>query len=122
MLGTGSSLALLPGNAPDAKGALQLVAQSEQHTGLPVTAAMADAAYGDGHTLQQFADAGRTLIAKVRKRPARTHFPKEDFQIDPAAGTLHLSGRPGDAHRAPPRLLCHGHRGARAGAPALFPL
>ena len=82
-----TAVAVLPGNAPDAQGALQLVAQSEQHTGLPVTAAMADAAYGDGHTRPQFADAGRTLIAKVPKRPARTHFPKEDFQIDLAAGT-----------------------------------
>ncbi len=36
---------------------------------------------------QQFADAGRTLIAKVPKRPARTHFPKEDFQIDLTART-----------------------------------
>ena len=82
-----TAVAVLPGNAPDAQGALQLVAQSEQHTGLPVTATIADAAYGDGYTRQQFADAGRTLIAKVPKRPARTHFPKEDFQIDLAAGT-----------------------------------
>ena len=66
-----TAVALLPGNAPDAQGALQLAAQSEQHTGLPVTAAMADTAYGDGHTRQQFADAGRTLIAKVRKPPVR---------------------------------------------------
>ncbi len=62
------------------------MAQSERHTGLPVTAAIADAAYGNGHTWQQCADAGRTLIAKVPKRPARTHFPKEDFQIDLAVG------------------------------------
>ena len=82
-----TAVAVLPGNAPDAQGALELVAQSEQHTGLPVTATIADTAYGDGHTRQHFADAGRTLIAKVPKRPARTHFPKEDFQIDLAAGT-----------------------------------
>ena len=80
-------MAVLPGNAPDAQRALELVAQSERHTGLPVTAGIADAAYGDGHTRQHFADTGRTLIAKVRKRPARPHFPKEDFQIDLAAGT-----------------------------------
>ncbi len=48
---------------------------------------IANAAYGDGRTRQQFAAAGRTLIAKVPKRPARTHFAKEDFQIDLAAGT-----------------------------------
>ena len=82
-----TAVAGLPGNAPDAQGALELVAQSEQHTGGSVTATIADAAYGDGHTRQQFANAGRTLIAKVPKRPARAHFPKEDFQIDLAAGT-----------------------------------
>ena len=82
-----TAVAVLPGNAPDAQGALELVAQSEKHTGGSVTATIAEAAYGDGHTRQQLADAGRTLIAKVPKRPARAHFPKEDFQIDLAAGT-----------------------------------
>ena len=82
-----TAVAVLPGNAPDAQGALELVAQSERHIGVPVTETIADAAYGDGHTRQQFADAGRTLIAKVPKRPARSHFPKEDFQIDLTAGT-----------------------------------
>ena len=57
--------AVQPGNAPDARSTLELVAQSEQHTGLPVTAAIADAAHGDGHTREQFADAGRTLIANL---------------------------------------------------------
>ena len=82
-----TAVAALPGNAPDAQGALQLVAQSEQHTSLPVTATIADAAYGDGDTRQQLADAGRTLIARVRRPPARPQFPKDDFQIDLAAGT-----------------------------------
>ena len=82
-----TAVAVLPGNAPDAQGALELVAQSERHIGVPVPETIADAAYGDGHTRQQFADAGRTLIAKVPKRPARSHFPKEDFQIDLTAGT-----------------------------------
>ena len=40
----------------------------------------------DGPACQQFTAAGRTLIAKVLKRPARTRFAKEDFQIDLAAG------------------------------------
>ena len=43
---------------------------------------MGDAAYGDGDTRQAFADAGRTLIARVPDRPNRSHFPKEDFHID----------------------------------------
>ncbi len=56
-------------------------------TGIGVEEAMGDAAYGDGDTRQDFADAGRTLIARVPGRPNRKHFPKEDFHIDLEAGT-----------------------------------
>lgn len=78
---------VLPGNAQDNEGALDLVEQSEQNTGLEVEEAIGDAAYGDGATRQAFADAGRTLIAKVPARPHKAHFPKEDFKIDLEAGT-----------------------------------
>ena len=77
---------VLPGNAPDNLGALELVEASEANTGVPVEEAMGDAAYGDGDTRQAFTDAGRTLIARVPGRPNRTHFPKEDFRIDLEAG------------------------------------
>ena len=77
-----TAVAVLPGNAPAARGALALVEQSEQHTALSVTEVMADAAYGDGRTRQAFAQSNRTLIAKVRKRPRQSHFPKQDFTID----------------------------------------
>ena len=82
-----TAVAVLPGNAPDNLGALELVEQSEANTGVPVQEAMGDAAYGDGATRQTFADAGRKLIAKVPGRPNRKHFPKEDFHIDLEAGT-----------------------------------
>ncbi len=82
-----TAVAVLPGNAPDNLGALELVEQSEANTGVPVQEAMGDAAYGDGATRQTFADAGRTLIARVPGRPNRTHFPKEDFHIDLEAGS-----------------------------------
>ena len=62
--------------------------QSEENTGIAVEETIGDAAYGDGGTRQAFADAGRTLIAKVPGRPRKDHFPKEDFQIDLAAGTV----------------------------------
>ena len=88
---TGSQLItaveVLPGNAPDNSGSLGLVEASESNTGVPVEEAMGDAAYGDGDTRQAFADAGRTLIARVPGRPNRSHFPKEDFHIDLEAGT-----------------------------------
>ena len=51
---------VLPGNAPDNSGPLELVEASESNTGVPVEEAMSDAAYGDGDTRQAFADAGRT--------------------------------------------------------------
>ena len=82
-----TAVEVLPGNAPDSLGSLELVEQSEANTGVPVDEAMGDAAYGDGDTRQAFADAGRTLIARVPGRPNRSHFPKEDFRIDLEAGT-----------------------------------
>ena len=88
---TGSQLItavdVLPGNAPDNLGALELVEQSEASTGAPVEEAMGDAAYGDGGTRQTFVDAGRRLVAKAPGRPNRKHFPKHDFHLDLAAGS-----------------------------------
>ena len=78
---------VLPGNAPDNLGALELVEASEASTGSVVEEAMGDAAYGDGGTRQAFADAGRRLVAKVPGRPNRSHFPKNDFHLDLAAGS-----------------------------------
>ena len=78
---------VLPGNAPDNLGALELVEQSEASTGSVVEEAMGDAAYGDGGTRQTFADAGRRLVAKVPGRPDRKHFPKNDFHLDLAVGS-----------------------------------
>lgn len=82
-----TAVEVLPGNAPDSKGALELVQQSEQNTGIEVEKAIGDTAYGDGVTRQAFADAGRRLIAKVPKRPCKACFPKEDFTIDLESST-----------------------------------
>ena len=82
-----TAVEVLPGNAPDNQGALELVEESKANTGVPVASPMGDAAYGDGDTRQVFADAGRTLIARVPGRPNRTHLPKEDFHIDLEAGS-----------------------------------
>ena len=78
---------VLPGNAPDNLGALELVEQSEASAGVPVVEAMGDTTYGDGGTRQGFVDAGRKLVARVPGRPNRKHFPKEDFVIDLMAGS-----------------------------------
>jgi hypothetical protein len=78
---------VIPGNASDHTGALNMVEQSEENAGCPVDESMGDCAYGDGATRQAFVDAGRTLIAKVPGRPDKAYFPKEDFNIDFEAGT-----------------------------------
>ena len=82
-----TAVEVLPGNAPDNLGALELVERSEATTGVPVEEALGDAAYGDGDTRQAFADAGRSLVARVPGRPNKAHFPKEDFLIDLESGT-----------------------------------
>lgn len=78
---------ILPGNAPDNTGALELVEQSEDNTGMEVEETIGDCAYGDGATRRVFTEAERTLIAKVPGRPNKTHLPKEDFKIDLESGT-----------------------------------
>jgi transposase len=78
---------VLAGNAPDATDALDLVEQTEQATGSAVEETAADCAYGDGATRQAFADAGRTLHAKVPAMTNGGRFPKTAFAIDLAAGT-----------------------------------
>ena len=78
---------VLPGNASDNVGALELVERSEEGTVSAVEETIGDAAYGDGGTRQTFADAGRTLIAKLPRRPDSKRFPKEDFEIDLESGT-----------------------------------
>ena len=84
-----TAVEVLPGNAPDNLGALELVEASEANTGVPVAEAMGDAAYGDGDTRQTFADAGRTLIARVPagRRTGQTGrtYRLEAFRFDAAA-------------------------------------
>ena len=86
-----TAVEVLPGNAADNLGALELVEEMlslpKYNIGVPVQEAMGDAAYGDGGTRQAFADAGRRLVARVPGRPDRQRFPKDDFVIDLAAGS-----------------------------------
>ena len=89
---------VLPGNAPDHLGALELVEQSEASTGSVAEEAMGDAAYGDGGTRQTFAEAGRQLVARVPGRPERKHFPKDDFHLDLVSGSCTCPGGTGYPH------------------------
>ena len=78
---------VLAGNAPDCEHALELVEQTEENAQVEVDETIGDCAYGDGTTRQEFADAGRKLVAKVPDRPNSGQIPKEDFRIDLKAKT-----------------------------------
>jgi hypothetical protein len=82
-----TAVTVLAGNAPDNEQAKELVEQSEVNAQADVIETIGDCAYGDGATRQEFADAGRKLVAKVPGRPNGEFFAKEDFQIDVAAQT-----------------------------------
>ena len=77
-----TAVSVLPGNAPDHQGALDMVSESERHLGERVCDTVADNAYGDGETRQRFAEAERTRVAKVPKPPRTGYFSKQDFDID----------------------------------------
>jgi transposase len=77
-----TAVAVLAGNAPDAEGALDLIEQTEANTGCAVDETMGDCAYGSGETRQAFAEAGRTIIAKVPTPSNQGCFPKTAFVLD----------------------------------------
>jgi hypothetical protein len=77
---------VLPGNAPDAERALELVEHTQTHTGCLVEAAIGDCAYGAGDIRQAFSEAGHTLIAKVPAEQNQGRFTKRQFHLDLAAG------------------------------------
>ena len=73
---------VLPGNAPDNLGALELVEASEASTGSVVEETMGDAAYGDGGTRQTFADARDAgWWPKRRAGPTGATFPRMTFTL-----------------------------------------
>jgi transposase len=82
-----TAVEVLPGNAPDADKALEVVEASEAATGCEVEEVIGDCAYGAGETRAEFAASGRTLVAKVPEMQNQGYFAKTDFQIDLEAGT-----------------------------------
>src|ERR1700730_8736562 len=88
---TGSQLItaveVLPGNAPDAEKALEVVEASEAATGCEVEEVIGDCAYGASETRAAFAEAGRTVVAKVPDIQNQGYFPKTAFEIDLEAST-----------------------------------
>ncbi len=82
-----TAVEVLPGNAADHEGALQLVEQAQANADVVVEETVGDCAYGDSETRQRFMRADRKLVAKVMVRRGQAQFPKEDFGIDLEAMT-----------------------------------
>lgn len=82
-----TAVEVLPGNAPDAERALEVVEASETATGGEVEEVIGDCAYGAGETRAEFAASGRTLVAKVPEIQNQGCFAKTDFHLDLEAGT-----------------------------------
>src|SRR5438128_9847102 len=82
-----TAVEVLPGNAPDADNALEVVEASEAATDCEAVEVIGDCAYGAGSTRAEFAESGRTIIAKVPELHNQECFAKTDFQIDLEAGT-----------------------------------
>jgi len=82
-----TTVEVLPGNAADADRALEVVEASEAVTDCEVVEVIGDCAYGAGNTRAEFAEAGRTIVAKVPDIQNQGCFSKTDFQIDLEAGT-----------------------------------
>lgn len=82
------AIEVIPGNAGDSTGALELVKQAEANTDLNVDETIGDCAYGGANTRASFAEAGRTLHAKVPAEADRGMFPKRAFTIDLVNNTV----------------------------------
>src|SRR5438128_4672586 len=82
-----TAVEVLPGNAADADQALEVVEAAEVATDCEVVEVIGDCAYGAGSTRAEFAESGRTLVAKVPELHNQEFFAKTAFEIDLAAGT-----------------------------------
>src|SRR5438132_12922005 len=78
-----TAVEVLPGNAPDADRALEVVDATEAATDSAVVEVIGDCAYGAGSTRAEFAESGRTIIAKVPEIPNQDCFAKTAVPIDP---------------------------------------
>jgi len=82
-----TAVTVLPGNSPDCEKGLELTEESEANAGAEVDEVIGDCAYSSGATREEFAEAGRRLIAKVPSRRRGDQIPKEEFRIDLEAGS-----------------------------------
>src|SRR5439155_23130891 len=82
-----TAVEVLPGNADDADQALEVVEATEAATDCEVVEVIGDCAYGAGSTRAEFAETGRTVVAKVPEIHNQEFFAKTAIEIDLEAGT-----------------------------------
>ncbi len=76
------------GNAGDGEGAVPLLESVQGTDGVEVATLLGDMAYSDGDVREAVEAAGTELVAKVPPVTNSGRFPKTDFAIDTAAGTV----------------------------------
>ena len=82
-----TAVEVLAGTAPDAEHAVAVVEATEAALACDVVEVIGDCAYGAGSTRAEFAETGRTMVAKVPQMQNQGCFTKTDFQMDLEAGT-----------------------------------
>jgi hypothetical protein len=81
-------VAVRAGNASDAAGTLPLLEQVQRLEGTNVAVLLGDMAYSDPDLREATEKAGTDLVAKVPPVSNAGRFPKTDFSIDTAEGTV----------------------------------
>jgi transposase len=76
------------GNAGDGEGAVGLLEAVQGIDGVEVETLLGDMAYSDGDVREAVEERGAQLVAKVPPVTNSGRFPKTDFAIDTAAGTV----------------------------------
>jgi len=76
------------GNAGDGDGAAPLLAEVQDNDGVEVATLLGDMAYSDGDVREAVEEQGVEMTAKVPPVTNAGRFPKTDFTIDTAAGTV----------------------------------
>ncbi len=81
---------VLPGNASDSVGALEMMERSEEGTGSEVDETIGDAAYGDGGTRQSFCRWWPHTDSQAAPTPGQHALSQGGLRDRPGAGNLHL--------------------------------
>ncbi len=112
------------GNASDGDGTVPLLEDVQDTDGVEVATLLGDMAYSDGDVREAVEAQGVEMVAKVPPVTNAGRFPKTDFDIDTAAGTVTCpagntttDARPMKDHKGRPALAYHFDADLCAGCP-----